>query len=221
MSDEVRIKVIENGPLRVTGAPLGRRGVKYDEHERPVDWVDRGRVQAAEAYSLCRCGASANKPFCDGSHKQIDWEPEETADRAPSATRLKHYEGDGVAMSDDQSLCVHVGFCVQEHTMAWTLVKKAQSAEQREELARMVHACPSGRLQYYEPADGPAVEPDLPERIDIVDDGPLFVQGGIPVQAADGESYERRNRVTLCRCGASKNKPFCDSAHKEAGFRDA
>ena len=45
--------------------------------------------------------------------------------------------------------------------------------------------------------------------------GPLWVLGGIAVESAGGEAYEVRNRVTLCRCGASKNKPFCDGTHKK------
>lgn len=218
---DVRIKIIEGGPLRVTGAPLGRLGIRQDEHGHPTDWVERGALEHAEAYSLCRCGASANKPFCDGSHRDIDWNPEETADRAPTATRQRRYDGPGVAMTDDKSLCVHVGFCVREDTEAWDLVGNAETDAERRRLRQMVHSCPSGRLQYHEPADGGPSEPDLSRRIDVVDDGPLYVQGGIPVQSADGATYEVRNRVTLCRCGASANKPFCDSAHKEVDFHDA
>jgi CDGSH-type Zn-finger protein len=50
--------------------------------------------------------------------------------------------------------------------------------------------------------------------------GPLWLRGGIPVFAADGFAYEVRNRVTLCRCGASKNKPFCDGSHAAIKFTD-
>jgi CDGSH-type Zn-finger protein len=50
--------------------------------------------------------------------------------------------------------------------------------------------------------------------------GPLWVRGGIQVEAADGTPYEVRNRVTLCRCGASQNKPFCDGSHAAIGFTD-
>ena len=50
--------------------------------------------------------------------------------------------------------------------------------------------------------------------------GPLWVRGGITVESKDGSSYERRNRVTLCRCGASSNKPFCDGSHASIKFDD-
>ena len=50
--------------------------------------------------------------------------------------------------------------------------------------------------------------------------GPLWVRGGIPVVSSDGVQYEPRNRTTLCRCGASRNKPFCDGTHAAIGFDD-
>jgi len=71
-----------------------------------------------------------------------------------------------------------------------------------------------------------AVETELPVSIGLVEDpeqqcsGPLWLRGGIPVFAADGFEYEVRNRVTLCRCGASNNKPFCDGTHASIKFRD-
>jgi hypothetical protein len=86
----------------------------------------------------------------------------------------------------------------------------------RSQVMAMVERCPSGALTYR--IDGEVVEPDLPAEIAIIPDGPIWVTGGIPIQRADGESIETRNRVTLCRCGSSKNKPLCDGSHKEVGF---
>jgi len=220
MSDDVRIKIIPSGPLRVTGAELCRIGIEFDEQERPTTYSEHGAEEHAEAYSLCRCGASANKPFCDGSHRDLDWDPAETASREPTAARRRTYEGNGVALSDDKSLCWHAGFCVREHGHAWDLVATASSPEQVQEVKGMIQACPSSRLQFHEPAGSEPIEPELPSRIAILDDGPLYVQGGIPVEGADGESYETLNRISLCRCGASRNKPYCDNTHAKIGFRD-
>lgn len=78
--------------------------------------------------------------------------------------------------------------------------------------------CPSGRLIVWD-KNGHSVEPDLDPSIALVVlsghgiVGPIWVRGGIPVESADGHLYQVRNRVTLCRCGKSKNKPFCDSSH--------
>ena len=220
MSDDRRIKVIENGPLRVTGTDLCRVGITRNEHDRPTDYSAPRGEEHAEAYSLCRCGASANKPFCDGSHRDIEWDPSESADRAPTAERRVTHQGDGFAMSDDKSLCWHAGFCVREQGHAWELVGKVADDEQREQVKGMIQACPSSRLQYHEPADAAAQEPELPAQIAVLDDGPLYAQGGIPLQGADGEAYETLNRFSLCRCGASANKPYCDGAHIKIGFND-
>jgi hypothetical protein len=85
----------------------------------------------------------------------------------------------------------------------------------------MVERCPSGALTYRLSDSEPDLEPDLPVAIGVVDDGPLFVTGGVAVARSDGEPFEVRNRVTLCRCGGSANKPLCDGTHKTNGFRDS
>ena len=86
--------------------------------------------------------------------------------------------------------------------------------------------CPSGRLVVRDRHTGTELEPDLEPSIGIVADptrsvdGPIWVRGGIAIVAGDGQTYEVRNRVTLCRCGASRNKPFCDASHLAIGFRE-
>ena len=215
------VKIIENGPLRVTGAPLHRLRRVNNDAGRPIDWQRGDDVETAESFSLCRCGASENKPFCDGTHNSIGFNGRETADRTPTASRRERYEGPGIVMTDDKTLCYHAGFCVREHAKAWSLVEQAEDPEARALLVDMIEKCPSGRLEYFEPPDETPVERALEQQVGIVDDGPLWVRGGIPVQGSDGETYEVRNRVTLCRCGASKNKPFCDGEHSKIDFKDS
>ena len=89
----------------------------------------------------------------------------------------------------------------------------------REKLETMVSLCPSGRLQYSHRMGGELVEPPYEPSIGVQVDGPLLVRGGIRVVSSDGETWQVRNRVTLCRCGHSSNKPFCDGTHKVIGFR--
>jgi CDGSH-type Zn-finger protein len=220
MADDSGIKVRPDGPYLVSGVDsLRRTGIERNEHDRPVAWKDRAQVEHRDVYALCRCGASANKPFCDGAHSGIGFDGAETADRAPIADRRRHYgEGDAV-LTDDKSLCWHAGFCVREHTMAWDLARKDCDPVEDELLSSMVHNCPSGRLELFR--DGDADEPAASAEIAVIDDGPIWVRGGIPIEAADGERLEVRNRVSLCRCGASGNKPFCDNSHVEAGFKDS
>jgi hypothetical protein len=90
---------------------------------------------------------------------------------------------------------------------------------------RQVHDCPAGRLVAWDKATGQPIEPDLPVSIGLIDDptescaSAVWLRGGITVVGADGFEYERRNRVTLCRCGASQNKPFCDGSHASIKFQ--
>ena len=83
----------------------------------------------------------------------------------------------------------------------------------------MIDMCPAGKLAYE--INGEPQEQELSASVAVVKDGPLWVTGYIPVQKADGQELEVRNRVTLCRCGHSKNKPLCDGTHKDVGFRDS
>jgi len=116
-------------------------------------------------------------------------------------------------------------FC-DPHGKVWNQVTGTQDPQVRANFIRQVGNCPSGRLVAWERASGAAIEPDLQKSIGVIEDpaervsGPLWLRGGIPVIAADGFAYEVRNRVTLCRCGASANKPFCDGSHVKVGFRD-
>jgi uncharacterized Fe-S cluster protein YjdI len=120
-------------------------------------------------------------------------------------------------MTDDEALCEHAGFCGNRVTNVWKMVRKSNDPEVRDRLITMVSNCPSGRLAVAEP-DGTPIEPGFAPTIATVPDGPLWVRGGIPITTQSGYTYEVRNRVTLCRCGKSKNKPFCDGTHADIGF---
>lgn len=217
MSEETRIEVGENGPYEVTGAALLRMRKVVNDAGEPVDWERREPIDADATYWLCRCGGSSDKPFCDGTHRKKGFDGTETADRGPSAERRREFAGEAIVLTDDESLCEHASFCVAGEGSAWRAARKGDAERVRHDVA----CCPSGRLEAREPDGSGPIEPDLPEEVAVVDDGPLWVRGGIPIVAADGFEYEVRNRVTLCRCGASANKPFCDGSHEEIGFTDA
>ncbi|HTN44694.1 MAG TPA: CDGSH iron-sulfur domain-containing protein [Nitrospiria bacterium] len=217
---ETRIRVTEDGPYKVSGADLlAMRPVK-NHAGRPVGWRRGRSIDHDEPYALCRCGRSSNKPFCDGAHAATSFDGTETAERETAGMRRRNFNGRGLVMTDVKKFCVHAGFCVSEKTEAWDLVRKTTDPAARDKLIGMIRNCPSGRLEYAEPPVDAPVEEPLPREIGIVQNGPLYVRGRIVVEGADGRAYEVRNRMTLCRCGASKNKPFCDGSHAEIGFRD-
>ncbi len=126
------VRVRENGPLAIR-APITLDG-------------------QAQGYrlTLCRCGQSKNKPYCDGSHTAAGFQA--TGEPAPR---------------ESQPLSMRDG----------TLAIKA-----------------------------------LP-------DGPLKIVGNVELVSGTGKTFNRVTSVSLCRCGHSKNKPYCDGSHKAAGFR--
>jgi uncharacterized Fe-S cluster protein YjdI len=127
--------------------------------------------------------------------------------------------GNAIEVKDDRTICAHAGFCGNRLTNVWKQVSSTDDSVVRAQVIAEIERCPSGALTYE--LAGTPVEPLLPEAIGVVDDGPLWVTGGIPVQSSDGTTLETRNRVTLCRCGASSIKPLCDGSHSEVGFEDA
>jgi CDGSH-type Zn-finger protein len=215
------IKVLENGPYRVFGVPLVRLRPVYNDAGDGIEWDRCEPIPAVDPVDLCRCGQSKTKPFCDGTETSIEFDGAETADRRSTAERRRNCAEEGpLQLTDDRSLCSHMAFCQQSPKTAWSLVREQEDPETRELVISMVRRCPSGRLQYYVMPDTTPAEEDLSQEVGVVDNGPLWVRGGVTVEAADGFEYEVRNRVTLCRCGQSQNKPFCDGSHWDVGFTD-
>ena len=217
---EQKIRIMKDGPYEVTGrVPLSRTEEIVTEYGEPVAWAPLEPVGAGRRYLLCRCGQSNEKPFCDDSHLD-GFDGTEVADRGPRAERVGIGRGDGVVVSDDESLCAHAGYCGNRFTSVWDMIGETSDPAVREQMKTMVGRCPSGRLAWADAPGQPEFEPDYPPGVAIVKDGPIWVRGGIKIESEDGEPYETRNRVTLCRCGQSSNKPFCDGSHQEIGFRE-
>jgi CDGSH-type Zn-finger protein len=178
-----------------------------------------------EPVALCRCGESKKKPFCDGSHAHADWDPSETASRRPLLDDSEQIDGETLVLTDNESYCAYARFC-DAYGRVWNLVENARTEEERELVNREAAHCPGGRLITWDKKTGKPFEPELKPAIGLIEDpilkisGPIWVKGGIRVESADGSSYEIRNRVALCRCGQSSNKPFCDGTHASMKFHD-
>jgi len=215
-----RIVVRRDGPYRVEGdVPLLRTAIVETEFGEPIAWDEGPAIEApSPTFDLCRCGNSSRKPFCDDTHERVPFDGTETADRAPTASRRATFEGEDIVMTDDLSLCSKAGFCNGRSGSVWDKIEASGDPEVRQELIGMLSRCPSGRLAYRVPPDPADVEPPFEPSIGVEPNGPLWVRGGVPVVSEDGRPYEVRNRQTLCRCGHSSNKPFCDGSHKRVRF---
>jgi CDGSH-type Zn-finger protein len=222
----VQVTVSKNGPYLVAGdIALAKQTVVADAEGGSEDWKEGPPIDHAPTYALCRCGHSKNKPFCDGSHQKVGFDGTETASRRPYLEQAQLMNGPTHALTDVENLCAFARYC-DPHGQVWNQVAETGDPQVRARFTHQVNQCPSGRLVAWDRATGQPVETALPISIGLIEDpvekcsGPLWLRGGIPVIAADGFKYEVRNRVTLCRCGHSKNKPFCDGSHAAVHFRD-
>lgn len=213
-----RVKVQEKGPYLVTGnVPLREMTIGADEEGFSERWIEGKEYPHGETYVLCRCGKSNKKPFCDGSHVKAHFKGAETATRAPFDEQASKIEGPKLDLLDAPDLCAFARFCDRGKDV-WTYTRGSDDPEEKRLAVEEVSNCPSGRLVSVE-KKGKRHEPKLEPSIGVVEDpqmecsGPLWVRGGVEVVGANGEPYETRNRVTLCRCGKSGNTPFCDGTH--------
>lgn len=218
MTDEQRITVTPGGPYLVRGGiPITSKAPIVSEHGEPLTWKTTPATNEAKpTAALCRCGASSNKPYCDGTHARTEWDRTDNIPQGTYAERAETYGGEGMEVLDDRPICVHAGFCGNEVTNVWKMAAQTSDSRIRAQAMAMIERCPSGALSYT--VDGETIEPDLPREVAVIPDGPLWVSGGIEVTSADGTVLETRNRVTLCRCGQSSSKPLCDGSHQQAGF---
>jgi len=224
-SSKGKIKILKNGPYLVTGnVPLSEDIMIIGADGEPERW-ERGRAfPAAGTFALCRCGATKTPPFCDGSHLRTGFDGTETARKADYMSDAEKSEGPELDLTWSARYCALARFCHRAGD-AWTLAERSDIPANRELAVRESCDCPSGALVAWDKKTGLPVEPELEPSIGLIENrasglsGPIWVKGGIPVESADGTAYEVRNRVTLCRCGASRNKPFCDGAHVSRAFK--
>ncbi|MDR2703301.1 MAG: CDGSH iron-sulfur domain-containing protein [Cellulomonadaceae bacterium] len=219
------IQVTKSGPYQVTGhIPLDEQ-IIHQVHLHN-EFMPGREIPQADVYSLCRCGGSHNAPFCDGTHMRNHFEGTETADMRPFADRIADTAvGHTMTLLDDDR-CAYVRFCHREPGDVWQLTENDNNPENRHEAIVGVSQCVAGRLVEVDKDGNPIEKPYQPEIVILQDQpesvsGPIWVKGPIPMTSAEGKEYEVRNRMALCRCGRSDDKPFCDATHVRTEFRDS
>ena len=208
-----KIACSPNGPYRLVNDPT----------PQPVATLQSATghgYKSVIGVSLCRCGGSKNKPFCDGTHATNGLRDVKLAD--PEKNKRKAYVGRGITIFDNRAICAHAGACTdglkevfKEDGKPWIDPDGAAVAR----VIETINKCPSGALSYA--IDGnEVIDRDGPPCVTVTKDGPYAVTGGVElVNVAFGEGASKEH-YTLCRCGASKNKPFCDGTHWKVGFKD-
>lgn len=210
MSQLPTITCTQNGPYLAKGLEI-----LQDAHG--------DRLEAKPVMALCRCGGSANKPFCDGTHQKNSFSGARLADA--SAARCASYTAGKITIHDNRSICAHAGICTD--TLASVFKYGSEpwidpEGATTQAIIETVRRCPSGALSYTLQG-GERLEGQAPKRepsIMVMQNGPYAVMGGVQLLEQSWGQGASTEHYTLCRCGASKNKPFCDGTHASIGFRD-
>lgn len=170
--------------------------------------------------ALCRCGGSSNKPFCDGTHGKIGFTDEKQTDGCKD--KRVSYAGQHITVHDNRGICSHASFCTDNLKTVFKLGEEPwidPDGATTQEVIDTIKKCPSGALSYsIENVENS--DQDRPPVVSVTRNGPYAVSGEVELlgqKMGDGASTEH---YALCRCGASKNKPFCDGSHWYIGFED-
>ncbi len=224
--EKQKVTVTKNGPYVVSGGlPLSKDISVSDLEGTPTRWAEGDKYPDKETYSLCRCGQSKNKPYCDGTHAKIGFDGTETANKEKYLDKADKITGPEIDLTDAPELCSLARFCHRAGGV-WDLTERSDDPKSKKTAIEEACNCPSGRLVAWDKKTGKPIEPKFKPCLGLTEDvearvsGPIWVKGGVPVEGVDGTKYETRNRVTLCRCGHSRNKPFCDGSHIQAEFND-
>jgi len=226
MKKDEKIKITKDGPYLVFGnLPIDKQIIGIGKDGEPEKWVKGKNIRSKEQCALCRCGQSKDKPFCDGTHAKIRFDGTETASKKPYDKQAETIDGPALKLKDVPDMCASARFC-HRGGGTWELTNRSDDPKCRKLAIEEACSCPSGRLVACDKKTGREIEQKTKKSISLVEDpqnkvsGPIWLKGGIPVESCDGNNYEVRNRATLCRCGKSKNKPFCDGSHIDEGFDD-
>lgn len=182
--------------------------------------------------ALCRCGKSNRKPFCDGTHSIIGFSSENVnlnendTNKLTIKNKRRDYVGKEITIHDNRKICSHAKECVNNLPSVFKLRSKPwidSDGSKMQDIINTVRKCPSGALSYS--IDGIEYRDPKEQRdpiLTVLKNGPYYITGGIDligenIEFGEGASKEH---YTLCRCGASENKPFCDGTHITINFKD-
>jgi len=133
------------------------------------------------------------------------------------------YSNGEITVIWQQHKCIHSAVCFKSlptvfdpRKRPWISMDGASTAQIKETVSK----CPSGALSLEENKPTEAEESNRPASMHITPNGPILVNGPVEVKDAKGNKTVYNKMIALCRCGASKNKPFCDGSHHIVEFKD-
>jgi CDGSH-type Zn-finger protein len=236
-ADEAEVNLIKEKP-KILPLPNGPYYLINNMEPKVVENLQNSEgepLSTIRGVALCRCGASKNKPFCDGTHGTIGFSSENKTNTTDNSCdhmikdKRKSYVGKEITIHDNRRICSHAAECVNNLPSVFKLNARPwidPDAAPLEEIINTIRKCPSSALSYSIDDIEHRDQNERTPMVTVSQDGPYLITGGIEliggdvnniIQFGDGASKEH---YTLCRCGASNNKPFCDGMHKVINFKD-
>jgi CDGSH-type Zn-finger protein len=195
-TEEITIEALENGPFKVSNL----KSLGYCGTDIKVE---------GDCY-ICRCGQSKKAPFCDGSHKE-NFSGEKLVEKNID---LMVWEGKKLKTFFNPNACMHAGYCRPLKELREKEGSDQSDATARE-IIKIVHACPSSALSFetVDPIDQDQESSNY--QLEIIEGGEIRVSGSFEPVNFSLQERQETTKATLCRCGLSKNKPYCDAAHSK------
>ena len=216
-AEKPKIMPVSNGPLYLINSQTPRiiENLK-NSREEPISKI--------VSVALCRCGGSKDKPFCDGTHRSLGFSCENKNGPQTGEDRRKDYVGKDITVHDNRRICSHSAECVRNLESVFRLGQRPwinPNGASIESVIETVKKCPSGALSYSTDDIEYRDQVDRKPLVGVEKNGPYQVQGRIELVGINnwGKGASKEH-YTLCRCGASNNKPFCDGSHLQIRFRD-
>jgi uncharacterized Fe-S cluster protein YjdI len=135
---------------------------------------------------------------------------------------IQRRSSEAITVTFDPALCAHSARCLNGLPEVFDINARPWIQPQHataDDVARTVLNCPSGALQFERLDGGPAEVAAKPTTALAIPNGPVALRGDLEFHGAGGDVTRTATRATLCRCGQSSNKPFCDATHRRIGFQ--
>lgn len=197
------IKPRENGPFKLSA--------ESEEEIKNLLFFNNSPITFSKNIPLCRCGLSSTQPRCDGTHKRVGF----NSSNELKKEIIQTYEGIDITVVFNRSICSGAAQCVHKFPKIYTNASEDwvfPNEGSIEEIKESIKNCPSGALSFIE-NQSTSKTTNTTHSLSISQKGPIYVKGAIDLEVEHWSSYANKEQYALCRCGASKNKPFCDYSH--------
>lgn len=205
---KISIKPTNNGPLKIIN--------NTKQNLENILFYENKPITIEKCILLCRCGKTKKQPYCDGSHIKHKFNSlNELKDEI-----IQVYKSKDITITFNRSICSGAANCVRDFPNIYTSASENwiyPDLGTKKEIIESIRNCPSGALSYSlndeKNVNVCNLENCLEEKIELFKNSPIYVRGSIDIEVQKWSFNANKTKFALCRCGKSKNKPFCDYSH--------